>query len=254
MKDNMLTRYILAVILIGLFGCGPTLQEKKVKADKYYEIGVAELKRGNLEGAMKSLEQAKGINAADAKVHDALGQTYLYQQQYEKAMLYFKKALQIDPNYIEAHNNLGATYGYQKDWDKAIVEFREVLKEPFYIAPALAHYNLGLALLERGGINDDIEAVKEFHEAVQQQPKFVQAINQYGVALYRLNRLQEAIKQFKQASELNPAYIDPYLNLGIVYMKQGKREDAIAQFKIVLEKSSNEEQTASARRYLEILE
>jgi Flp pilus assembly protein TadD len=101
---------------------------------------------------------------------------------------------------------------------------------------------------------DLIEAVKEFHAAVQIRPNFSQALDKYGIALYRLNRNHEAIKRFKQAIEVAPNFMDPYLNLGIVYMKQGKKREAIQQFKFVHERTDDENLIFEAERYLEMLE
>jgi type IV pilus assembly protein PilF len=251
MRNPILIRIFLLTILVGIGGCGPTLEERRQKANTQIEIAVAELKREKFAEALKAFEKARKIYPDDPQIYNGIGLIYLHQQQYQKAIEEFNKAVRVDPNFTDAHNNLGTTYAYLKQWDNAIAEFKITVDDAFYRALDLARYNLGLALMEKG---DLVEAVKEFHTAVQINPKFSRAVDKYGVALFRLNRLQESIKQFKQAIELDAQFIDPYLNLGLAYMKQGKKEDAIAQFKLVLERSQDEELTAEARRYLEILE
>ncbi len=247
------TRHVLwmMTLVVLLSACGPTLEERKNKADLQYQIGISELKQGNLIEALAAFELGREHYTEDPKIHNALGLVYFQQQQYNKAVEQFKKTLRLEPNFVEAHNNLGSTYAQLKDWDNAIAEYRAVLGEPLYRTPELGHYNLGRVLLEKG---QAIEAVKEFHTAVKIQPNFSRALNKYGVALFRLNRIQEAVKQFKQAIEIDPKYAEPYLNLGLAYMKQGKKEEAILQFKHILEHSRDEELTTSAQRYLEILE
>jgi type IV pilus assembly protein PilF len=242
---------LLVGILAGVSACGPTLEEKQRRANTQIELGFAELNRGNFTEAFKALERAKKIYPDDPNIYNGLGLISLYQRQYQNAVAEFHNALRLNPNFSDAHNNLGTTYAQMKKWDEAIEEFRTALSDPFYRTPELARYHLGVALMEKGEI---IEAVKELHAAVQMRSDFERALDKYGVALFRLNRVQEAVKQFKQAIEANSEYIDPHLNLGLAYMKQGKREEAITEFKIVLERSKDEELTASARRYLEILE
>ena len=237
-----------------LVSCGPTLEEQQLAADAQYQLGVAEFNRGNFADALTAFEKALDYYPHDPKFHNALGLIYLQQDMYQKALAAFKKTLDIDPNFTEAHNNMGNTYAQMKDWEKAIAEFKEALSDSFYRTPALAHYNLGLALMERQRQGDLFEAVQEFHAAVQLQPNFSRALDKYGIALYRVNRNQEAIKQFKRAIEVDPAFIDPYLNLGMVYMKQGNKEEAITQFKLVLERAKDEELIEEATRYLGILE
>lgn len=232
-------------------GCGPTLEEQRQKAEANYKIGEAEMRSGNYSEAIKSLQDAQKYNPNDAKIYNALGLIYIQYQQYDKAISMFEKAIRLDPNLPEAHNSLGTVYARLQQWDQAISEFKKALSDPSYPTPALAHYNLGLALMEKG---DHINAVKEFHAAVEISPTFSQALDKYGIALYRMNRNQEAIKRFKQAIEVSPDFIDPYVNLGLVYMKQGKRDDAVAQFKSVLERSSDEKIRSEVERYLEMLE
>jgi Tfp pilus assembly protein PilF len=240
--------------LFVLWSCGPTLEQQQQAADSQYQLGIAEFNRGNLGAALGAFEKALEYYPQDPKCHNAIGLIYLQQKQYQKALSMFKKTLSLDPHFTEAHNNLGNTYAQIGDWDKAITEFKEALSDPFYRTPALAHYNLGLALMERQLQGDMFEAVKEFHAAVQLEPNFSRALDKYGIALYRVNRNQEAIKQFKRAIEVDPQFIDPYLNLGMVYMKQGNKEEAIAQFKLVVERATEEKIIEEATRYLGILE
>ncbi len=239
-------------ISVALSGCGPSIsmQERQQKADVQYKLGVAEFNRGGLADAMVAFQKALEYYP-DAKTHNALGLIYLEQRKYQDAMAAFKKAFQLDPSFLDPLNNLGTTYARMGEWDKAITEYQKVLSDPLYRTPELAHYNLGLALMEKG---DDINAVKQFHKAIQMRPNFVQALDKYGIALYRMNRNQDAIKRFKQVIELNPDFIESYLNLGMVYMKLGQTAEAISQFKYVLEHSTQENLSVDAARYLDMLE
>lgn len=251
MRQGILKGLISIGMVVGIIGCGPTLEERKMLAEKQYEIGAAELNSGKLSEAYAAFERARALYPDDARLYNGLGVIYLEQKQYQNAIVAFQKALQLDPELVHAHNNLGTTYAQLRRWDDAIHEFRTVVNDPFYDTPELGFYNLGVALMEKGEL---IEAVQELHKAVQLRPNFGRALDKYGLALFRVNRVQEAVKQFKLAIETDPNYIEPYLNLGIAYMKQGKRDDAITQFKIVQERSADSELIASAQRYLEVLE
>jgi len=244
-------RWFWVAGLMFCVGCGPTLEEQRQRAEANYKIGEAEMRSGNYPEAIKYLDDARKQNPNDAKIYFALGSIYIEYKKYDEAIALFEKTLHYDPNFAKAHNSLGTVYARRQQWDLAIGEFKKALSDPSYPTPQLAHYNLGLAFMEKG---DHINAVKEFHAAVEISPKFPQALDQYGIALYRMNRNQEAIKRFKQAIEVAPDFIAPYVNLGLVYMKQGKRDDAIAQFKAVLERTSDEAIRAEAERYLEMLE
>ena len=247
--------YLLLLVCIGLVaeiaGCGPPLEERKRRAESQFDIGAAELNRGRFPEAFEALQKARDLYPDDPRFSNALGLIALHQRQYHKAIEEFMTALELDPDFTEAHNNLGTTYAQLKKWDEAIYEFRLTLSDPFYRTPELAHYNLGLALIEKGEV---IEAVKELRSAIEIRPDFIQAVDKHGVALFRLNRIQEAVKQFNRVLELDPTYMESRLNLGLAYMKQGKTAEAIEQFKIILEQSTDEGLKESAQRYLEILE
>ncbi len=246
-----LYRWLCVSGMVLCVGCGPTVQEQRQKAEANYKIGEAEMRSGNYSEAIKFLKDAQKDNPNDAKIYNALGCIYIEYHQYDEAISMFERTIRLDPNLPDAHNSLGTVYARLERWDQAIAEFNKALNDPLYQTPELAHYNLGLALMEKG---DHINAVKEFHSTIEIRPNFGQALNQYGIALYRMNRNQEAIKRFKQAIDVSPDFIDPYVNLGLVYMKQGKRDDAIAQFKSVLGRSTDEKIRSETERYLEMLE
>jgi superkiller protein 3 len=253
-EDIMKYKVLISLLCISLFmGCGPSIsvEEQQKKSEAQYKLGVAEFNRGNLADALIAFQKARDYYPNDAKIYNGLGLIYLQQQKYRETIAAFQKALELDPNFLEAYNNLGTVYAQIGDWDEAIVQFKEALSSPLYRTPELAHYNLGLALMEKG---DNVNAVKEFHAAIQLRPDFSRALDKYGIALYRMNRNQEAIKRFNQAIKISPEFIDPYLNLGMVYMKLGKTQEAIQQFKLVLERSPDENLRTEAARYLEMLE
>lgn len=251
MKNRVLIISLGVAILLA--GCGPSmsLEEKQQRAEAQYKLGIAELYAGKYPDALIAFEKSREWTPNDPKIYNALGLIYFRQQKYSRAIEAFQKTLQLDPNFADAHNNLGKVYAQMGNWDKAIMEYREALANSFYRTPELAHYNLGEALLAKG---DNINAVKEFHSAIQIRPKFSPALNKYGIALYRMNRNQEAIKRLTQAIESAPDFIDPYLNLGIVYMKLDNRPEAVQQFRFVVEHSLDETQILDAERYLEMLE
>ncbi len=243
----------LGMCVLYLSGCGPSLQERREKASAHYKVGVRKYSQGEFAEALQRFEKAEKFYADDPKLRYAFGLLYVEQKEYQKAIAEFRRALELEPHFFEAVNSLGATYGYMKDWDRAIREYKKLINEPLYRTPELAHYNLGLAFMERQWEGDLIEAVKQFHTAVQRYPNFSRALDKYGVALFRLNRTKEAIKQLEKAIEVDPTFIEPYLNLGLVYMKLGERQKAIEQFRYVLNNSTDDGFTATARRYLDIL-
>ena len=75
---------------------------------------------------------------------------------------------------------------------------------------AVAHSNLGTALLRRGLV---AEAEGHFAEAVRINPRFAEAHSNLGAAFGRQGRIDEAILEFQRALELQPEYPDARRNL-----------------------------------------
>lgn len=251
---KFLVTYLAIFITLIITGCASQIkvEEQRAQAEAHYDLGVSLLNRGKFIDALAALEKAKTLYPHDPRIYNAIGLVYFGEEKFDTAAQNFQKAIQLNGDFVEAHNNLGAAYSRMGMWDRAIKEYRIALSDPLYRTPALAHYNIGYALLEKG---DLVEALEEFRIATNIYPDFDWAVNKYGVALFRLNRVHEAIKKFKQAIEINPNYVEPYSNLGLAYMKLGEREEAIKQFKEVLRLAPEGSELANnARRYLDILE
>ena len=90
---------------------------------------------------------------------------------------------------------------------------------------ALDAYNLGMRAFNEGRSD---EAIKEIGRALKIYPKYFRALNDSGVILLKLNKLNEAAEAFERASKLAPRVYYPRLNLGIIKTRQAKYKDAVA--------------------------
>ena len=74
----------------------------------------------------------------------------------------------------------------------------------------LAHYNLGLALVYQGKIDD---AYSHFLVSLEAYPNLAKAHNNIGIALVRKGKLEEAIGHFRGALRIKPDYTNAQNNL-----------------------------------------
>lgn len=88
------------------------------------------------------------------------------------------------------------------------------------------------------------EAVERYQHAINIYPKYFRAINDLGVLLIRLNRVDEAAKTFERAIALAPQIYYPRLNLAIIKTQKGKYKEAIG----MLEKLHKENPSLTAVR------
>lgn len=80
------------------------------------------------------------------------------------------------------------------------------------------------------------EAVERYQYAIELYPKYFRAMNDLGVLLIRLNKIDAAAKAFEQAIQVAPHVYYPHLNLATIRLRQGKYKEATA----ILEKLHRE--------------
>jgi tetratricopeptide (TPR) repeat protein len=63
--------------------------------------------------------------------------------------------------------------------------------------------SVGNALLQAGQV---VEAIKQYNQALQLKPDYVEAHTNLGAVLLQESHVAEAIQQFEQALQINPDY------------------------------------------------
>ncbi len=87
------------------------------------------------------------------------------------------------------------------------------------------HYYAALDLVLEGRHE---QAIEEYRQAVEADPKFTDALHGLSRALQDLNRLDEAIVVAQQISDIDPDDILAHTSLSILYQKKGMVPEAEA--------------------------
>ena len=110
----------------------------------------------------------------------------------------------------------------KNDYPAAAVEWSKALElEP---DEALAHNNLGLALVETGKLD---EGMAHYRKALELSPGYPEAYNNLGSALVRRRRLPEAVESFENALKSNPDHANAHVNLGAALAQMGRVDEAM---------------------------
>jgi tetratricopeptide (TPR) repeat protein len=88
---------------------------------------------------------------------------------------------------------------------------------------SLGHLALGLLLVQS---HRPQEAIGQFDEVLQVNPKSVAALDAYALALNELGRRDEAIDRLKTALQFAPHSVDTRLNLAMVLEAAGRKQEA----------------------------
>ena len=149
---------------------------------------------------------------------------------YESEYALWTDVLARNPNCWLGHYNLGNALLQKGGFDDAVAQYEKALKiYPNYLE---AHGNLGLALFQKGEVDD---ALAEYQKALEINPSYVQAHYNLGVALFQKGQLDEAMAQFQKALEINPNHANAHYNLGVALFQKGQLEEAVSQFQKALE-------------------
>ena len=116
------------------------------------------------------------------------------------------------------HNNLGLALAQKGQVDEAVTHFRKALEiKPDY---ANAHQNLGVALEGRGQSD---AAIAHYQRALELKPDYPDIThNNLGSALARRGQLDAAIVHFRKALELRPDYVEARNNLDLALRLRGQ--------------------------------
>lgn len=74
------------------------------------------------------------------------------------------------------------------------------------------------------------EACKIYEELISKEFKSPELHNNYGLALFYLDKAEEALKEFEKAINLNNSFTLPYANKGLVYLNQEQYDKAVEFF------------------------
>jgi tetratricopeptide (TPR) repeat protein len=91
----------------------------------------------------------------------------------------------------------------------------------------MAHYLLGNEFLKRHRLDD---ALEQFRQAVQIEPRSGRAHYYLGVALQTFRRADEAASEYQTSLKLNERFFLAHLNLGAVFLSRRQYADARREF------------------------
>ncbi len=189
----------------------------------------------DLKKSIDYFEQAIAADPNYALAYAGIADAYVWlpgytagtpQDCYPKAKAAATKALQLDDTLAEAHTTLAlAIWLYDFDSSQAIKEFQRAIElNPNY---AIAHQQYGNNTLSALGRFDD--AIVEGKRAVELDPLSLVFNTDLGSDYYYARRYDEAIAQLCKTLEMDPGFYIAHLVLGQVLDAKGDRDAAIVE-------------------------
>ena len=137
--------------------------------------------------------------------------------------------LQVSPRSALAHDKLGVALFQKGQVNDAVAQFQKALAiDPNHLK---AHNNLGDALLHMGRLD---EAMTQYQAALAIDPTFAIAHYNLGGTLWQKGQVDEAMAEFQKTVGLDPRFAQAYYYLGLTLAQKGRTDEAIAQFREAL--------------------
>lgn len=171
------------------------------------------------------------------------GRFYLNQRTttgFQDAIRYFNQAISADPNYAPAYSGLANTYaimaGFGSAYGGAIPA--EALRQ----AKIAANHALGLdgtlaeayvarAATEMQGDYDWATAEQDLRRAIQLDPNWPEAHEEYALGLGASGRFDEAIREIDQADRLEPSSVGITLAKGLILHMANRPDESLETVK-----------------------
>lgn len=199
------------------------------QAECLHYLGVAKLQTGQHGEAVELIRKSLQINGAQPSACSNLGLALQGLGRSDEALASYERALSLDRRCVEALNNRAG-----------------VLRERGRLPEALRDYDAAIALrpnylealrgraitLARMGRHADALAAYDKLIALKRS---ADALNNRGVLLRELNRLDEALHSFEDAIRLQPDDPDAWSNKGALLSLQGDSEGAAQAYARAIE-------------------
>ncbi len=181
---------------------------------------------GEIEGAMRRLDNARSDHAAKAKYHLAIGALQLRKQDIAGAEVSFQEAARVEPDSADAHLALGTFYLGKQQPARAKEEFDLAAEK----APVRSGIQIRVVDFYRL-LGQPDEGDRRLDELVKEAPDFYPAwrrIAQYAYADKDYDRAQEALNHLLEASDKDPETIRM---VGEVHLAKGETVQAQTRFR-----------------------
>ena len=194
--------------------------------------GVAELKKGDYESAIKLLTARLATNADDAETAKNLLRAYLETGRYSEAEAAAKKFLLKMPVAAGVRHQLAEVFASTGRYAEAITEFERAANDAAKSPAEKLPSDLRRAeILELTGQEDRARPIFEALVAhyKDKQPDTAPELTAVGRALVHLERFQDANDVYREAIAVDATYLDAQLSAGELFTEKYNYGDA-AQF------------------------
>ena len=188
----------------------------------------------DVEGALKSLQEAVKADPNNPLAWSRLAELYLSLQQLSEGFASAKHAVELNPNVERAHTVLGFAYLLQVKTKEAQAEFQQAHEIDH--AAALPQLGLGLAKFREGKVE---EGRREMEVAASLDPNNAMIRSYLGKAYFEEKRTDLTEREYQNAKELDPKDPTPYFYDALQKQLTNRPVEALKDMETAIENNKN---------------
>jgi tetratricopeptide (TPR) repeat protein len=192
-------------------------------ADVHYMTGLLLERRGDIDAALTSLQEAIRINPSYVEALLALASLHEHRGEYEHAQVYAERASQLAR---------GAAGGLDPTTRGKLANQQAQLADAF------------------AGAGERREAIEEYRRALARCPTYHDIRHRLGITLREAGLPAQAAEEFQRILRAHPGLLESQIQLGLTYYSIGRTPEAIREWSAVLEKDPSRD---TARMYLQLV-
>ncbi len=223
-------------------------------------LGAAAAQSGNFAQAAQCFEKVAAKKLASPEAHYNLGHAHFKLNSYDKSAAALRQALALRPHYDDALYLFAATLRLDRQLAAAaeayaqlterqprngraldeyggvlfdlgrIPEADAVIRQAIATAPDMFNPYTNLGRLYQTDLARADESLALHDQAIARNPRYADAHNNRGIALYTLSRFEEAIVSFDTAIAIKPTMAETYNNLGNARYNIGDVPGAVSSY------------------------
>jgi Tfp pilus assembly protein PilF len=208
------------------------------------EVALAIARQINIELTPDEKARFAKAHAVNPLAHEAYlkGRYFLSEpteERVRKAFEQFDQAIKTDPNFALAYAGLADAYGFVSDWYYPPVDVvpkqRAAAEKALQLDGTLAEAHAALAQVKFWYDFDWAGSESEFRRAIELNPSYAFAHDQYGELLLSQGRFDESLSEIRRASELDPLSAEITSDVALPLMFQAEYEAAKQQCRMALD-------------------
>jgi len=147
-----------------------------------------------------------------------------------KAKAYSLRAMELDDSLAEAQTTAGDIKVTEYDWSGAERHFEKAIElNPGY---PHAYNNYSYCLMYRGAFEESIDLMRK---AIERDPYNLNYTRNLGRILYYEGSYDQAIYVLDATNEINPGFTFVHSSLSLIYLQQSEYEDALEEIQKEIE-------------------